>query len=159
MDNDYIIDNITRKINIAYRVNQKCCISFVISDDIELKKQIQEQIASMDTSKILDERIVNYDFYENRNNGLTKYSRLCKEKGNLMIVTELERYAEYLKQTGQIINVGDFYMNAFNMPRDSFYLQNNVRIILLLNQQEYDMFLSEYGDDFLSYAHIREDID
>ena len=50
-------------------------------------------------------------------------------------------------------------MNAFNMPRDSFYLQNNVRIILLLNQQEYDMFLSEYGDDFLSYAHIREDID
>ena len=50
-------------------------------------------------------------------------------------------------------------MNAFNMPRDSFYLQNDVRIILLLNQQEYDMFLSEYGDDFLSYAHIREDID
>lgn len=50
-------------------------------------------------------------------------------------------------------------MNAFNMPRDSFYLQNNVRIILLLNQQEYDMFLSEYGDDFLSYAHIQEDLD
>ena len=50
-------------------------------------------------------------------------------------------------------------MNAFNMPRDSFYLQNDVRIILLLNQQEYDMFLNEYGDDFLSYAHIREDID
>ena len=47
-------------------------------------------------------------------------------------------------------------MNAFNMPRDSFYLQNDVRIILLLNQQEYDMFLNEYGD---SYAHIREDID
>lgn len=100
MDKNSIIDYITRKINIAYSVNQKCCISFVISDDIELKKQIQEQIASMDTSKILDERIVNYDFYENRNNGLTKYSRLCKEKGNLMIVTELERYAEYLKQTG-----------------------------------------------------------
>ena len=50
-------------------------------------------------------------------------------------------------------------MNAFNMPRDSFYLQNDVRIILLLNQQEYDMFLSEYGDDFLSYAQLKEDID
>ena len=50
-------------------------------------------------------------------------------------------------------------MNVFNMPRDSFYLQNNVRIILLLNQQEYDMFLSEYGDDFLSYACLKEDID
>lgn len=76
-----------------------------------------------------------------------------------MIVTGLERYAEYLKQTGKITNVGDFYMNVFNMPRDSFYKENNVRIILLLNQQEYDMFLDEYGDDFLSYAHIREDID
>lgn len=50
-------------------------------------------------------------------------------------------------------------MNVFNMPRDSFYLQNNVRIILLLNQQEFGMFLSEYGDDFLSYAHIQEDLD
>ena len=76
-----------------------------------------------------------------------------------MIATGLERYAEYLKQTGQITKVGDFYMNVFNMPRDSFYLQNNVRIILLLNQQEFGMFLSEYGDDFLSYAHIKEDLD
>ena len=46
MNKNSIIDYITRKINIAYRVNQKCCISFVISDDIELKKQIQEQISS-----------------------------------------------------------------------------------------------------------------
>lgn len=159
MDNDYIIDNITRKINIAYQVNQKCCISFIVSDDMELRKQIQEQISSIDTSTILDERIVNYDFFRNRNNGLTEYSRLCKEKGNLMITTGLEKYAEYLKQTGQITNVGDFYMNVFNLPRDSFYLQNNVRIILLLNQQEYDIFLSDYGDDFLSYAHIQEDLD
>ena len=29
----------------------------------------------------------------------------------------------------------------------------------MLNQQEYDMFLSEYGDDFLSYAQIKEDLD
>ena len=159
MNKDSIIDYITRKINIAYSVNQKCCISFIVSDDIELKKQIQEQISSMDIDTILDERIINYDFYKNRDNGLTKYSRLCKGNGNLMIVTGLERYAEYLKQTGQITNVGDFYMNAFNMPRDSFYLQNNVRIILLLDQQEYDMFLNEYGDDFLSYAQLKEDID
>lgn len=76
-----------------------------------------------------------------------------------MIVTGLEKYAQYLKQTGQITNVGDFYMNAFNMPRDSFYLQNNVRIILLLDQQEYAMFLDEYGDDFLSYAQIKENLD
>ena len=159
MDKDSIIDYITRKINIAYQVNRKCCISFVVSDDIELKKKIQEQITSIDTNTILDERIVNYDFFKNKNNGLNEYSRLCKEKGNLMVATGLERYAEYLKQTGQITNVGDFYMNAFNMPRDSFYLQNNVRIILMLNQQEYDMFLSEYGDDFLSYAQIKEDLD
>ena len=151
MDKDSIISYVTRKINIAYRVNQNCRISFIVSDDKEVKKQIQEQITSIDTSTILDERIVNYE--------LTEYSRLCKEKGNLMLVTGLGRYAEYLKQTGRITNVGDFYMNVFNMPRDSFYLQNNVRIILLLNQQEYDMFLSEYGDDFLSYACLKEDID
>ncbi len=159
MDKDSIISYVTRKINIAYRVNQNCRISFIVSDDKEVKKQIQEQITSIDTSTILDERIVNYDFFKNRNNELTEYSRLCKEKGNLMLVTGLGRYAEYLKQTGRITNVGDFYMNVFNMPRDSFYLQNNVRIILLLNQQEYDMFLSEYGDDFLSYACLKEDID
>lgn len=159
MDKNFIVKYITRKINIAYRINQNCCISFIVSDDMELRKQIQEQISSIDASTILDERIVNYDFFRNRNNGLTEYSRLCKEKGNLMITTGLERYAEYLKQTGQITNVGDFYMNVFNLPRDSFYLQNNVRIILLLNQQEYDMFLNEYGDDFLSYAQIKEDID
>ena len=158
MDKDSIIAYITRKINIAYRVNQNCCISFVVSDNIELKK-IEEKISSIDTSTILDDRIINYDFFRNRDNGLTEYSRLCKEKGNLMIATGLERYAEYLKQTGQITKIGDFYMNVFNMPRDSFYLQNNVRIILLLNQQEFGMFLSEYGDDFLSYAHIKEDLD
>ena len=33
MYKDSIIDYITRKINIAYQVNQKCCISFVVSDD------------------------------------------------------------------------------------------------------------------------------
>lgn len=38
MDKDSIIAYITRKINIAYRINQNCCISFVVSDDIELKK-------------------------------------------------------------------------------------------------------------------------
>lgn len=48
MDKDHIIDYITRKINIAYRVNQKCCISFIVSDDMELKKQIQKQISSID---------------------------------------------------------------------------------------------------------------
>lgn len=92
MDKDSIIAYITRKINIAYRVNQNCCISFVVSDDIELKK-IEEKISSIDTSTILDDRIINYDFFRNRNNGLTEYSRLCKEKGNLMIATGLERYA------------------------------------------------------------------
>ena len=82
MDKDSIIGYITRKINIAYRVNQNCCISFVVSDDIELKK-IEEKISSIDTSTILDDRIINYDFFRNRNNGLTEYSRLCKEKGKI----------------------------------------------------------------------------
>ena len=71
------------------------------------------------------------------------------------MVTGIEKYAEYLKKIGRIKIVGEFYLNIFNMPRDSFYKKNNVRIILLLNQQEYDMFLSEYGDDFLSYAQIQ----
>lgn len=75
------------------------------------------------------------------------------------MVTGIEKYSEYLKKIGRIKIVGEFYLNIFNMPRDSFYKKNNVRIILLLNQQEYDMFLSEYGDDFLSYAQIKENID
>ena len=43
MNKNSIIDYITRKINIAYRVNQKCCISFVISDDIELKNRYKNK--------------------------------------------------------------------------------------------------------------------
>ena len=58
MDKDSIINYVTRKINIAYRVNQNCRISFIVSDDKEVKKQIQEQITSIDTSTILDKSIL-----------------------------------------------------------------------------------------------------
>lgn len=40
MDKDFIIDYITRKINIDYRINQNCCIRFIVSDDMKLRKQI-----------------------------------------------------------------------------------------------------------------------
>ena len=36
MNRNSVIGYITRKINIAYQVNQNCCISFIISDDIEV---------------------------------------------------------------------------------------------------------------------------
>lgn len=50
-------------------------------------------------------------------------------------------------------------MNVFNMLRDNLYLKENVKLVLLVNQLEYSIFLSEWCDDFTSYATYRCDID
>lgn len=147
------IDKQIKKISILYNYKKGFCVSFLVTDDDDIRKYIESSILA------LDEKNRKYDFYESRKNNIIEYKNICKQEGNLVLVTGLSKYAEYLKENGTISNVGHFYMNMFNMPRDSFYLKNNVRMIMLLNQTEYNMFLSEYGDDFASYAMLKIDID
>ena len=153
------VDEEIKKIEILYKYAEGCCISFIATDDLDIKEYIKKSILSIDNSSILDNKIVEYDFYKSKEKGLKNYNQLCMEQGNLIVATGFEEYAKYLTEKGIIQKEGKFYFNVFNMPRDSFYLKNKVRIILLVNQREYDMFLSEYGDDFTDYARYKTDID
>ena len=157
------IDSEIKKINLLYKFNEGFCISFIVTDNNEIKKYLKEGILSIDTETILDEKIVNYDFYENRNSTLKDYRELCEKKGNLVIATGIGDFSEYLVDKGKINNAGEAYFNIFNLPRDDFYLEKKVRLVLLVNYSEYDMFLSNYCDDFTSYAvytaHIDEELE
>lgn len=104
------INNEIRKINLMYKYKEGCCISFIVTDNSEIREYIKRAISSIDTSTILDEEIVNYDFYLNRNNGLDIYNKLCRKKSNLIVVTGIQDYAEYLTKSGTISSPEHFYM-------------------------------------------------
>lgn len=151
------IDREINKLKILYDNIEGCCISFVVTDNCEIRKYIENKITEKDF--ILDEKIEKYDFFENRDINLEEYTKICKQKESVVLVTGCEDYAEYLKKNGKITENGQFYMNTFNLPRDGFYLKNNVRIIFLLNQKEYSRFLSDSADDFTAYSMLKCDID
>lgn len=160
--NDYFkIDKEIAKIKIIYKNKAGCCISFIIVDDAKTKEYIKTTISSMDTNTLIDDKIVNYNFgedIEEGKNNVKKFQNLCREKGNLVIATGIGKYAEYLVKKGQIPNIKTFYQGAFSLPRDSFYLTNNIRLILLVNESEMKEFRSPVADDFTSYASIKIDI-
>ena len=157
--NDYSkINKEIDKINMIYKYKEGCCISFIITDDLEAKEYIQKAISSIDIDTIIDEKIVNYDFSENKDDGIKKFEKLCLEKGNLVLATGIEDYVEYLLESGKLPDRSSFYQRVFNLPRDHFYLKNNVRLILLVNESEMQVFKSDYADDFTSYATMKIDI-
>lgn len=149
------------KIKMMYEFKEGCCISFIIADDKEVQEYIKASILSIDTEKIPDERIINYNFCENLKNArenIKKFQNLCQEKGNLIIATGIGEYADYLEKNGDIPNTTAFYQRIFCQPRDEFYLKNNVRLILLVNQSEMTTFRSQAADDFTSYASMIIDV-
>lgn len=158
---DYTKINVEiQKIKILYRFKKGCCMSFLSTDNSEIREYIKEQILLIDTDTISDNRIIHYDFYENRDKGLEeKFGKLVRKKGNLLLLTGMQDYAEYLKEKGIISGVGDFYMNIFCQHRDNIYLKNEARMIFVNNKAEYEMFLSDYCDDFFSYATYKINID
>ena len=104
---------------------------------------------------------MNYDFCENLEDGrknIKKFKKLCEEKGNLVIATGIGKYAEYLRENGEIPDIESLYQGVFCLPRDGFYLKNNVRLILLVNESEMKKFRSRAADDFTSYATMKIDI-
>lgn len=150
------------KIKIIYGYTTGYSASFIITDDVETREYIKTAISSIDTNTIIDDKIVNYDFSQNLEEGknnIKKFQNLCKEKGNLVIATGIGKYAEYLVEKGTIPNISSFYESVFNLPRDGFYLKNNVRLILLVNESEMKEFKSPAADDFTSYARTKIYID
>ena len=157
MQEYFILKNEMDAIKLMYELDPGCCISFIIADDKEVQEYIKASISSIDTKQIQDERIINYNFYENLENtkeNIKQFQNLCQEKGNLVIASGIGKYAEYLEKNGEISNKESFYLTMFNLPRDNFYLKNNVKLVLLVNESEMKTFKSEAADDFTSYASM-----
>ncbi len=150
------------KIKLMYELDTTgCCISFIIADDKEVQEYIKTSFSSFNTEQISDEKIINYNFcedLEDTRENIKKFQNLCQEKRNLVIATGIGEYAEYLEKNGEIPNKESFYYTIFNLPRDNFYLKNNVRLILLVNESEMKTFRSEAADDFTSYASMITDV-
>ena len=157
MQEYFILKSEMAAIKLMYELDPGCCISFIIADDKEVQEYIKASISSIDTKQIQDEWIINYNFYENLENtkeNIKQFQNLCQEKGNLVIATGIGKYSEYLEKNGEIPNKEAFYYTIFNLPRDNFYLKNNVKLILLVNESEMKTFRSKAADDFTSYASM-----
>lgn len=149
-----IVDKELRKIKIFLDNVDDFLLVFCIVDSNDIREYIKDNIQENYKTTVL------FDFYEERLDGYVereKYEKLVKNKGPVLTSGFLE-YSKFLKEIGVIKEEGDFYFYTFNLPRDSFYLRCNAKLILLTNEEEFKMFLSEYADDFTSYHRYVSDI-
>ena len=80
------VDNGIARIKLVYEWATGYCISFIIADDKEVQEYIKASILSIDTEKIPDERIINYNFCENLKNArenIKKFQKGYKVNPNL----------------------------------------------------------------------------
>ena len=144
----YSLEEIKKLIKIIYNEHFKCSISMIIySDDLE-KKKILDGIKNIDISQ----KVCMYDFFSD---DLKEYQNLCLDKNSVVVGYNVDKYCDFLLRKGRIQSKCDFYMGTFTLVRDSFYLKNEVNLILVLSNEEFDIFISEYCDDFIDYACIK----
>lgn len=144
----YSLEEIKKLIKIIYNEHFKCSISMIIySDDLE-KKKILDSIKNIDISQ----KVCMYDFFSD---DLKEYQNLCLDKNSVVVGYNVDKYCDFLLRKGRIQSKCDFYMGMFTLVRDSFYLKNEVNLILVLSNEEFDIFISEYCDDFIDYACIK----
>ena len=137
----YSLEEIKKLIKIIYNEHFKCSISMIIySDDLE-KKKILDSIKNIDISQ----KVCMYDFFSD---DLKEYQNLCLDKNSVVVGYNVDKYCDFLLRKGRIQSKCDFYMGTFTLVRDSFYLKNEVNLILVLSNEEFDIFISEYCDDF-----------
>ena len=143
----YSLEEIKKLIKIIYNEHFKCSISMIIySDDLE-KKKILDSIKNINISQ----KVCMYDFFSD---DLKAYQNLCLDKNSVVVGYNVDKYCDFLLRKGRIQSKCDFYMGTFTLVRDSFYLKNEVNLILVLSNEEFDIFISEYCDDFTDYACI-----
>ena len=144
----YSLEEIKKLIKIIYNEHFKCSISMIIySDDLE-KKKILDGIKNIDISQ----KVCMYDFFSN---DLKEYQNLCLDKNSVVVGYNVDKYCDFLLRKGRIQSKCDFYMGTFTLVRDSFYLKNEVNLILVLSNEEFEIFISEYCDYFTDYACIK----
>ena len=86
---------------------------------------------------------------------LKEYQNLCLDKNSVVVGYNVDKYCDFLLRNGRIQSKCDFYMGTFTLVRDSFYLKNEVNLILVLSNEEFEIFISEFCDDFTDYACIK----
>ncbi len=134
----YSLEEIKKLIKIIYNEHFKCSISMIIySDDLE-KKKILDSIKNIDISQ----KVCMYDFFSD---DLKEYQNLCLDKNSVVVGYNVDKYCDFLLRKGRIQSKCNFYMGTFTLVRDSFYLKN----------EEFEIFISEYCDDFTDYACIK----
>lgn len=144
----YSLEEIKKLIKIIYNEHFKCSISMIIySDDLE-KMKILDSIKNIDISQ----KVCMYDFFSD---DLREYQNLCLDKNSVVVGYNVDKYCDFLLRNGRIQSKCDFYMGTFTLVRDSFYLKNEVNLILVLSNEEFDIFISEYCDDFTDYTCIK----
>ena len=144
----YSLEEIKKLIKIIYNEHFKCSISmFIYSDDLE-KMKILDSIKNIDISQ----KVCMYDFFSD---DLREYQNLCLDKNSVVVGYNVDKYCDFLLRKGRIQSKCDFYMGTFTLVRDSFYLKNEVNLILVLSNEEFEIFISEYCDDFIDYACIK----
>lgn len=154
MDYKKIVDKELKKIKILLNNVDDFLLIFCVVDSNNLIGYIKENIQKNYKDIVL------FDFYKERKDGCIeqeKYKSLINE-GHLVLMSGFLEYSKFLKEIGVIKEEGNFYFYTFNLPRDNFYLRNNAKMILLTNEEEFKMFLSEKADDFTSYRRYVSDI-
>lgn len=144
----YSLEEIKKLIKIIYNEHFKCSISMIIYNDYLEKKKILDSIKNIDISQ----KVCMYDFFSD---DLKEYQNLCLDKNSVVVGYNVEKYCDFLLRKSRIQSKSDFYMGTFTLIRDSFYLKNEVNLILILSNEEFDIFISEYCDDFTYYACIK----
>ena len=86
---------------------------------------------------------------------LKEYQNLCLDKNSVVVGYNVDKYCDFLLRKGRIQSKCDFYMGTFTLVRDSFYLKNEVNLILVLSNEEFEIFISGFCDDFTDYACIK----
>lgn len=134
----YFLEEIKKLIKIIYNEHLKCSISMIIySDDLE-KMKILDSIKNIDISQ----KVCMYYFFSD---DLKEYQNLCLDKNSVVVGYNVDKYCDFLLRKGRIQSKCDFYMGTFTLVRDLFYLKN----------EEFEIFISEYCDDFTDYACIK----
>lgn len=144
----YSLEDIKKLIKIIYNEHFKCSISMIIYSDDLAKKKILDSIKNIDISQ----KVCMYDFFSD---DLKEYQNLCLDKNSVVVGYNVDKYCDFLLRKGRIQSKCDFYMGTFTLVRDSFYLKNEVNLILVLSNEEFDIFISEYCDDFTDYDCIK----
>ena len=75
---------------------------------------------------------------------LKEYQNLCLDKNSVVVGYNVDKYCDFLLRNGRIQSKCDFYMGTFTLVRDSFYLKNEVNLILVFDQDKLNFYFLCY---------------